>query len=57
MPTDLCVCGIEQDGYYSSLNFFDDSAVLMRSILWRLSVASMFCNYNVSRDGSSLETL
>jgi hypothetical protein len=33
---------------------FDDGAVLLRSILWTLSIVSMFCNHNVSRDGSSL---
>jgi hypothetical protein len=38
----------------SSLNVFDDGAVLRRSILWTLSIVSMFCNHNVSRDGYSL---
>jgi hypothetical protein len=36
----------------SSLNIFDDGAVLLRSILWTLSIVSVFCNHNVSRDGS-----
>jgi hypothetical protein len=40
-----------------SVNFFDDGAVLLRSILWTLWIVSMFCNHNVSRDGYSLETL
>jgi hypothetical protein len=39
---------------YTSLNVFDDGAVLLRSIIWTLSIVSMFCNHNVSRDGSSL---
>jgi hypothetical protein len=38
----------------SSLNVFDDGAVLLQSILWALSIISMFCNHNISRGGSSL---
>jgi hypothetical protein len=38
----------------SSLNVFDDGVALLRSILWTLSIVSMFCNHNASRDGSSL---
>jgi hypothetical protein len=37
---------------HSSLKVFDDGAVLLRSILWTLSIVSMFCNHNISRDGS-----
>jgi hypothetical protein len=37
---------------FSSLNVFDDGAVLLRSILWTLSIVTVFCNHNVSRDGS-----
>jgi hypothetical protein len=37
-----------------SVNVFDDHAVLLRSIIWTLSIVLMFCNHNVSRDGSSL---
>jgi hypothetical protein len=40
----------------SSLNVFDDGDgdVLLRSILWTLSIVSVFCNHNVSIDGCSL---
>jgi hypothetical protein len=31
--------------------------ILLRSILWTLPIVSMFCNHNISRDGSLLETL
>jgi hypothetical protein len=41
----------------SSLNVFDDGVVLLRSLFWNLSIVPMFSNHNVSRDGSSLETL
>jgi hypothetical protein len=37
----------------SSLNDFHDGAVLLWSIIWTLSMVSMFYNHNVSRDGSS----
>jgi hypothetical protein len=40
--------------YNSFINIFDDGSVLLRSILRTLSIVSMFCNHNVSRDGSSL---
>jgi hypothetical protein len=43
--------------FLSSLNVFDDGVVLLRSILWTSSIVSMFYKHNVSRDGSSLETL
>jgi hypothetical protein len=36
----------------SSLNVFDDGAVLLGSVIWTLSIA-LFLNH-VSRDGSSL---
>jgi hypothetical protein len=42
--------------FNSSLNIFDDGAVLLRSILWTLSIVCMFCNHNVSRDGPSFVT-
>jgi hypothetical protein len=35
------------------LNVFDDGVVLLRSIIWTLFIVLMFCNHNVSRDGSS----
>jgi hypothetical protein len=38
----------------SSLNVFDDGAVLLGSVIWTLSIVLMFFNHNVSRDGSSL---
>jgi hypothetical protein len=38
----------------SSVNVFDGGAVILRSIIWTLSIILMFCNHNVSRDGSSL---
>jgi hypothetical protein len=38
----------------SSLNVFDDGAVLLRSIFWTYSIVPMFFNHDVSRDGSSL---
>jgi hypothetical protein len=47
------MCNMQED-WYSCLNVFDDGAVLLRSIIWTLSVVLLFCNYNVSRDGSSL---
>jgi hypothetical protein len=31
--------------------------MLLWSILWTLSIVSMFCNHDVLRDGSSLETM
>jgi hypothetical protein len=40
--------------HYSSLNVFDDDAVLLRYVFWTLSIALMFLNHHVSRDGSSL---
>jgi hypothetical protein len=39
----------------SSLNVFDDDAVLLLFKFWTFSIVS-FLNHNVSRDGSSLET-
>jgi hypothetical protein len=41
----------------SYLNVFDDGAVLLRSVIWTLSIVLMFCNYNVSREEPFLETL
>jgi hypothetical protein len=44
----------ESKDLHSSLNVFDDGAVLLRSFIWTLSIVLMFCNHNVSRDGSSV---
>jgi hypothetical protein len=38
----------------SSLNAFDDGAVLLGSVIWTSSIVLMFFYHNVSRDGSSL---
>jgi hypothetical protein len=40
--------------FSSPLNVFDNGAVLLRSVIWTLSIVLMFFNHNVSRDGSSL---
>jgi hypothetical protein len=37
--------------FSSSLNIFDDGAVLLGSVIWTLSIVIMFFNHNVSRDG------
>jgi hypothetical protein len=42
--------------YDLSLNVFDDGAILLRSIIWALSIVLTFCSHNLSRDGSSLVT-
>jgi hypothetical protein len=47
----------KQSVYISSLNVFDVGAVLLRSIIWTLSIVSMFCKHNISREEPSLETL
>jgi hypothetical protein len=39
---------------YSSLNVFDDGAVLLFFKFWTISIVSLFLNHYVSRDGSSL---
>jgi hypothetical protein len=38
----------------SSLNVFDDGAVVLLFKFWTFSTVSLFLNHNVSRDGSSL---
>jgi hypothetical protein len=38
----------------SSLNVFDDGAVLLLFKFWTFSIVSLFLNHNFSRDGSSL---
>jgi hypothetical protein len=38
----------------SSLNVFDDGAVILLFKFWTFSIVSLFLNHNVSRDGSSL---
>jgi hypothetical protein len=42
--------------YNSSLNVFDDGAVLLLFKFWTFSVISLFLNHYVSRDGSSLQS-
>jgi hypothetical protein len=38
----------------SSLDVFDDGAVLLLFKFWTFSIVSLFLNHNVSRDGSSV---
>jgi hypothetical protein len=45
---------LHHQGIYKSRNVFEDGVVLLRSILWTLYIVLMFCNHNISRDGSSL---
>jgi hypothetical protein len=41
--------------YDSSLRIFNDGAVLLRTVIWTLSIVLIFFNHDVSRDGPPIE--